>query len=127
MLGLRPSAASGSTDRAEVGGVAALLAAGSEKAAAHRLGLSRSTVKHHLANARNKVGADTTGAAGVDPGAAAPGARGQSADGRLEGLPDGARRRSSALVGAQDPWSTFICAIHASRVGTTGSTKAMTK
>ena len=40
--------------------VAAVLAAGSEKAAAHRLGLSRSTVKHHLANARSKVGAETT-------------------------------------------------------------------
>ncbi len=32
----------------------------SEKAAAHRLGLSHSTVKHHLANARSKVGATTT-------------------------------------------------------------------
>ena len=47
------------TDR-EVGVVAALLLAGSEKAAAHRLGLSRSTVKHHLANARSKVGVTTT-------------------------------------------------------------------
>jgi len=28
--------------------------------AAHRLGLSHSTVKHHLANARSKVGATTT-------------------------------------------------------------------
>ncbi len=37
--------------------VAAVIAAGSEKAAAHRLGLSHSTVKHHLANARAKVGA----------------------------------------------------------------------
>ena len=35
------------------------LVAGSEKAA-HRLGLSHSTVKHHLANARSKVGAATT-------------------------------------------------------------------
>ena len=52
----RPAAA---TDR-EVGVVAACLAAGSEKAAAHRLGLSHSTVKHHLANARSKVGAETT-------------------------------------------------------------------
>jgi len=34
--------------------------AGSEKAAAHRLGLSHSTVKHHLANARSKVGVETT-------------------------------------------------------------------
>jgi DNA-binding NarL/FixJ family response regulator len=47
------------TDR-EVGVVAAVLEAGSEKAAAHRLGLSHSTVKHHLANARSKVGAETT-------------------------------------------------------------------
>ena len=47
------------TDR-EVGVVAAVLVAGSEKAAAHRLGLSHSTVKHHLANARARVGATTT-------------------------------------------------------------------
>ena len=47
------------TDR-EVGVVEAVLVAGSEKAAAHRLGLSHSTVKHHLANARSKVGAETT-------------------------------------------------------------------
>ena len=40
--------------------VAAVLVTGSEKAAAHRLGLSHSTVKHHLANARTKVGATTT-------------------------------------------------------------------
>jgi len=40
--------------------VAAVLVAGSEKAGAHRLGLSHSTVKHHLANARSKVGATTT-------------------------------------------------------------------
>ena len=52
-------AAECATDR-EVGVVAAVLAAGSEKAAAHRLGLSHSTVKHHLANARTKVGATTT-------------------------------------------------------------------
>ena len=38
----------------------AVLAAGSEKAAAHRLGLSHATVKHHLASARSKVGATTT-------------------------------------------------------------------
>ncbi len=47
------------TDRENVV-VAAVLAAGSEKAAAHRLGLSHSTVKRHLANARSKVGAETT-------------------------------------------------------------------
>jgi DNA-binding CsgD family transcriptional regulator len=52
------AAISRATDR-EVIVVAAVLAAGSEKAAAHRLGLSHSTVKHHLANARSKVGATT--------------------------------------------------------------------
>jgi DNA-binding NarL/FixJ family response regulator len=52
-------AISRATDR-EVGVVAAVLVAGSEKAAAHRLGLAHSTVKHHLANARSKVGATTT-------------------------------------------------------------------
>ena len=40
--------------------MAAVLDAGSEKAGAHRLGLSHSTVKHHLANARAKVGAANT-------------------------------------------------------------------
>jgi DNA-binding CsgD family transcriptional regulator len=40
--------------------VAAVLVAGSEKTAAQRLGLSHSTVKHHLANARSRVGAATT-------------------------------------------------------------------
>ncbi len=38
----------------------AVLIAGSERAAAQRLGLSHSTVKHRLANARSKVGATTT-------------------------------------------------------------------
>lgn len=52
-------AAGRATDR-EVGVVAAVLATGSEKQAAHRLGLSHSTVKHHLASARSKVGATTT-------------------------------------------------------------------
>jgi DNA-binding NarL/FixJ family response regulator len=52
-------AADRATER-EVGVVAAVLAAGSEKAAAHRLGLSPATVKHHLANARSKVGATNT-------------------------------------------------------------------
>lgn len=41
--------------------VEAVLVAGSEKAAAHRLGLSHSTVKHPLANARSKLGVATTG------------------------------------------------------------------
>ncbi len=40
--------------------VTAVLVAGSKKAAAHRLGLSHSTVKHHLANARLKMGAANT-------------------------------------------------------------------
>ncbi len=52
-------AAERATDR-EVGVVAAVLVAGSEKAAPHRLGLSQSTVKHHLASARSKVGATAT-------------------------------------------------------------------
>jgi len=52
-------AAERATDR-EVLVVAAVLATGSEKAAAHRLGLSHSTVKHHLAKARSRVGAETT-------------------------------------------------------------------
>jgi DNA-binding NarL/FixJ family response regulator len=56
----RPSRTAGRATDREVGVVAAILAAGSEKAAAHRLGLSHSTVKHHLANARSKVGAETT-------------------------------------------------------------------
>lgn len=59
----RTPASRGAAGRAtdhEVGVVAAVLVAGSEKAAAHRLGLSHSTVKHHLANARSKVGAETT-------------------------------------------------------------------
>jgi len=56
---VRQRAPARATER-EVVVVAAVLAAGSEKAAAHRLGLSHSTVKHHLANARSKVGAETT-------------------------------------------------------------------
>ena len=56
----RPSlSAERATDRV-VGVVAAVLDAGSEKAATHQLGLSHSTVNHHLANARSKVGAETT-------------------------------------------------------------------
>jgi FixJ family two-component response regulator len=46
------------TDR-EVGVVAAVLVSGSEKAAAYRLGLSHSTVKH-LANVQSKEGAAST-------------------------------------------------------------------
>ena len=56
----RPSRpAERATDR-EVGVAAAVLVAGSEKAAADRLGPSHSTVKHLLANARSRVRAATT-------------------------------------------------------------------
>ena len=63
--GLRERARAGRGSRGnaterELAVVAAVVAAGSEKAAAHRLGLSHSTVKHHLASARAKVGATTT-------------------------------------------------------------------
>jgi DNA-binding NarL/FixJ family response regulator len=56
----RPSRPAGRATERELVVVAAVLATGSEKAAAHRLGLSHSTVKHHLANARSKVGSETT-------------------------------------------------------------------
>jgi FixJ family two-component response regulator len=56
----RSSRAAGRATDGGLGVVAAVLVAGSEKAAAHGLGLSHSTVKHHLANARSKVGAETT-------------------------------------------------------------------
>jgi DNA-binding NarL/FixJ family response regulator len=57
--GVRERAPARATER-ELVVVAAVLEAGSEKAAAHRLGLSHSTVKHHLARARSKVGVATT-------------------------------------------------------------------
>lgn len=44
----------------EVEVLAAVVATGSEKAAAHQLGISPATVKSHLANARSKAGVDTT-------------------------------------------------------------------
>lgn len=50
----------GTTTDRELAVVAVVIAEGSEKAAAHRLGLSHSTVKHHLANARSKAGVTTT-------------------------------------------------------------------
>ena len=59
MTGRLRHLAGGATDR-EVGVVVAVLATGSGKAAAHRPGLSHSTVEHHLAHARSKVGATTT-------------------------------------------------------------------
>jgi DNA-binding CsgD family transcriptional regulator len=55
----RPARPGRATDR-EVGMVAAVLAAGSEKAAANRHGLSHQTVKHHLANAWSVGGVATT-------------------------------------------------------------------
>jgi DNA-binding NarL/FixJ family response regulator len=55
----RPHRSAGRATDREVRVVAAALVAGSEKAAAHRLGLSHSTVKHHLANAGSRVGAET--------------------------------------------------------------------
>ena len=57
--GVRARPSGRATDR-EIAVVAAVLAAGSEKAAVHRLGLAHSTVKHHLANARSKAGVATT-------------------------------------------------------------------
>ena len=56
---MRKPAPARATER-ELVVVAAVVSAGSERAAVHRLGLSHSTVKHHLANARSKVGATTT-------------------------------------------------------------------
>ena len=74
--------------------VEAVLVAGSEKAAAHRLGLSHSTVKHHLARARSKVGATTTAQLVwilaprlPEPGAPAPGSDSQGASRDLVGRP----------------------------------------
>ena len=55
-----PRGAAGRAADRDVRVVAAVLVTGSEKEAAHRLGLSHSTVKHHLANARSGVGATTT-------------------------------------------------------------------
>jgi DNA-binding NarL/FixJ family response regulator len=52
---MRDGPAGCATDREVV-----VLGAASEKAAAHHLGLAHSTVDHHLANAREKVGAATT-------------------------------------------------------------------
>jgi DNA-binding CsgD family transcriptional regulator len=56
----RPSRSAERATEREVGVVAAFLVAGSEEAAARRLGIAHSTVKHHLANVRSKVGAATT-------------------------------------------------------------------
>ena len=58
--GWREGPGSGSRDGARDRGRRGAPRGRAEKAAAHRLGLSHSTVKHHLANARSKVGAVTT-------------------------------------------------------------------
>ena len=56
----------------------------SEKAAAHCLGLSHSTVKHHLANARFKVGGKTTAQpVCADPGDAPARPRRRVSGGRI--------------------------------------------
>jgi hypothetical protein len=74
--------------------VAAVLVAGSEKAAAHRLGLPHSTVKHHLVNGRRNVGATTTQLAWIWPhGCPSP---------RAESTPPVAARRDRVL-GRADP------------------------
>ena len=56
---MRDRPAGCASDR-EVEVVAALLTTGTEKAAAHHLRLSHSAVKRRLAEARAKVGAETT-------------------------------------------------------------------
>ena len=75
---MRPRATIDATER-ELAVVEAVLATGSEKAAAHRLGLWHSTVKHHLANARSKVGAETTRSSSGSLGPRLPEAYGAAA------------------------------------------------
>jgi FixJ family two-component response regulator len=58
--GVRARRSGGTASARKLAVVAAVVAAGSEKAAAYRLGLSHSTAKHHLAKARSRVGATTT-------------------------------------------------------------------
>ena len=70
-------------------------------AAAHRLGLSHSTVRHRLANARSKVGAETTAQLVwiLAPRLPEPDARAQTDDqrpARLGGPTWGASAESSA-------------------------------
>jgi DNA-binding CsgD family transcriptional regulator len=84
------------TDR-EVVVVAAVLVAGSEKAAAHRLGLSHWTVKHHLANAPSKVGAATTAQLVriLAPRLPEPDATAEAAEQRARARPDSDASRDS--------------------------------
>ena len=58
--GVRARRSAGRVTDREIAVVAAVLDAGSEKTATHRLALSHSTVKPQLANARTKLGAVTT-------------------------------------------------------------------
>lgn len=58
--GWRRDRPSGRATERELAVVAAVLEAGSEKAAAYQLGLSHSTGKHHLSNARLRIGVATT-------------------------------------------------------------------
>ena len=75
-----------------------VLVAGSETAAAHRLDLSHSTVKHHLANARSKVGAATT--VQLVCGSWRGGCRSPSSEAqrKIGGLPEGRPRASGGLL-----------------------------
>jgi hypothetical protein len=86
------------TSRPERGGGHEQLT-GSEKAAAHRLGLSHSTGKHHLAKRAVQSWGGDDGAARVDPGAAAAGAGGQGCGSkrRSVGLPRVAIRPGDAV------------------------------
>jgi DNA-binding NarL/FixJ family response regulator len=87
----RPRVGRGSAERAtdrQIGVVAAVLVAGSEKEVAHRLGLSHSTVKHHLANARSKVGVATTAQLVWILAARLPEPEGVALEGRDERLPE---------------------------------------
>ena len=107
---MRPRAGRGSRDRAtdrDVTVVAAVLSAGFEKAVAHRLGLAHSTAKHHLANARSKVGAETT-AQGAGPGATVPGSPGRSTGGRSVGRRKGSWRLPRPCEAVVDRWRAVV-------------------
>jgi DNA-binding NarL/FixJ family response regulator len=73
----------------EVGVVAAVLAAGSDKAAVHRLGHSHSTVKRHLANGRSTADAPSRAQLAWILAPRLPEPEGRAHMGRVAGLPDG--------------------------------------
>jgi DNA-binding CsgD family transcriptional regulator len=108
--GVRDRPAGCATDR-EVGVVAAVLAAGSEKAAAHRLGLSHSTVKHHLANARSKVGPATTAQLVwiLAPRLPGPEATALAAEWRARARPDSDASRDSCASTQASPTDCQTC------------------